>query len=405
MAGLPGAQLLSSEAPGLRDLLMGGSFFYSRAVDAEHGEAGWLGQWSAWGETAATRFGGADGAFSIDGEMSTATLGVDSRWGRWQGGLALAYSEGEGAYTQGGPAGGAVRSEMTGLHPFARYEFSDRTSVWGVVGYGVGGLKLTPEGAGTEIDTELTTTMAAFGGRGVVSRRSGGFELSVVSDARMTETVSESAPGLMGAAGAASRARVLLEGTGAFTLPTGGVLRPTLEGGLRYDGGDAETGAGLELSAGLGYESGRMTVEVSARGLVAHEDTEYEEWGVSGSIAFIPDSDGRGLSMRLGSAWGQTRSGVQSLWAQPDVSGLAGGAFDAAHRFETELGYGVESRNGRGLWFPYVGTQSAEGQQAVRMGLKFTSGPNVEGALELGRDASGPEGPRRLVLLRGSVRF
>ena len=51
-------------------------------------------------------------------------------------------------------------------------------------------------------------------------------------------------------------------------LATGGALTPTLEAGLRYDGGDAETGAGVEIGAGLGYAAGRFAVQINARGLV-----------------------------------------------------------------------------------------------------------------------------------------
>ena len=84
----------------LRDVLMGSSFFYSRPLD-EHGEAseppGWLGQWSAWGQAAATRFSGADGPLSLNGEVATAILGVDSRRDRWLAGVTLSHSEGEGA--------------------------------------------------------------------------------------------------------------------------------------------------------------------------------------------------------------------------------------------------------------------------------------------------------------------
>ena len=79
--------------------------------------------------------------------------------------------------------GGAVGSTLTSLHPFARYEFNERTSVWGVAGYGTGGLRLTPDGTETALDAGLATRMAAFGGRGVVSRRGGGFELAALSDA------------------------------------------------------------------------------------------------------------------------------------------------------------------------------------------------------------------------------
>ena len=216
------------------------------------------------------------------------------------------------------------------------YRVNERTNLWGVLGYGVGGLTLTPDSAvpgaesGAEpivsgmpgIQADLATTMAEFGGRGVLSVRSvraGAFELAIVSDAMATNTVSEARQNLMGAAGQTSRLRLMLEGSGSMPV-AGGVLRPTLEAGLRVDGGDAETGAGF------GYAAGQFAVEVKARTLLAHEDTEYEEWGFSGSMRYRPRSDGRGLSMNLGSAWVATQSGVQSLWARQDAGGLARGA-------------------------------------------------------------------------------
>ena len=314
-------------------------------------------------------------------------------------GVTLSYSE--GAYTHPEAAGGAVTSTLTSLNPYVHYRLNERTNLWGVLGYGVGGLTLTPDsaGSGTEpaigsgIETDLATTMAAFGGRGVLSVRSGragAFELAIVSDALVTNTVSEAAENLMGAAGATSRLRLMLEGSGSMPLGTGGVLRPTLEASLRYDGGDAETGAGLEVGAGLGYAVGQLAVEVNARTLVAHEDTEYEEWGFSGSIRYRPRSDGRGLSMNLGSAWGQTDSGVQSLWSRQDASGLVRGvAMDAAQRFQAELGYGFEGAKGRGLWMPFLGVESTGDGQSLRMGFRLTSGPNVEMGLELGRRENG----------------
>ena len=298
-----------------------------------------------------------------------------------------------------------------------------------VLGYGVGGLTLTPHsaGSGTEpgisgvspIRTDLATSPAAFGGRGVLSVRSGragAVELAIVSDARLSETVSDSAENLMGTAGAASRLRVMLEGSGSMPLGTGGVLKPTLEAGLRYDGGDAETGAGFEVGAGLGYAAGALAVEVKGRALVAHEDTEYEEWGFSGSVTYRPGSDGRGLSMNLGSAWGATQSGVQSLWSGQDASGLVrGAAMNAGQRFQAELGYGFAGRRkADALWVPFLGAESAEGgAQSLRMGVRLTSGPNAEMGLELGRrdsgrasgQANGMAGPEHALQLRGSIRW
>ena len=253
--------------------------------------------------------------------------------------------------------------------------------------------------------------MAAFGGRGVFSVRSsrfGAFEFAVVSDARVSETVSDSVENLTGAAGATSRVRLMLQGTGSIPLATGGALKPTVEAGLRYDGGDAETGAGLEIGGGLGCAAGALAVEVKGRMLLAHEDAEYEEWGFSGSIRYQPRTDGRGLSMNLGSAWGAAQSGVQSLWTRQDASGLVQGtAMNAAQRFQAELGYGLNGPRGRGLWVPFVAVEAAAGGggEALRMGVKLSSGPNVEAGLEFGRLENGRGAPERAVQLRGALRW
>ena len=389
--------------------LMGSSFFYSRPGGDE--TPGWLGPWSLWGETAVTRFDGAEGPLSLNGDVTTATVGFDTRRERWMGGLVLAYSEGQGAYTHRSATGGAMDSSLTSLIPYASYSLNERTSVWGTLGYGVGDLTLTPEGATSGIETDLSTAMAAVGGRGVFSVRTAGaaqFEFAVRADARFTSTVSDAVENLAGAVGATSRVRAVLEGRGSVPLAWGGDLSPRLEVGLRYDGGDAETGAGLEIGAGLGYAAGNLSAEVSARGLVAHEDTAYEEWGFSSSISYAPSEDGRGLSMRLGSAWGATQSGVQSLWNQQDASGLARStAFEAAQRLQAELGYGIAGRGRNSLWVPFIAAQAADGGgQALRTGLKLTSGPDFEVGLELGRRQGRPGAdPEHTVQLHGRLHW
>ena len=185
------------------------------------------------------------------------------------------------------------------------------------------------------------------------------------------------------------------------------MLTPSLEAGLRYDGGDAETGAGIELGGGLGYAAGNLSVEVNARALVAHEDTEYEEWGFSGSIIYTPGRDGRGLWMKLGSAWGSTQSGVQSLWSQQDASGLArSGPFEAARRFQAELGYGIAGRREAALWVPFIAAQAADGgARSLRMGLRLTSGPRVEAGFELGLLENARGAREHGVQLGGALRW
>ena len=372
--------------PGLRDMVMGSSFYYGYSPDA--GPLRGMNRMTAWGESASTRFSGAEGKLSLDGEVNTAIVGADGEWGRWLAGLALSYSEGEGGYRQASAKGGAVSSTLSGVNPYARYRLDERTSLWGTLGYGSGRLTLTPDGAESALETDMTNAMAAFGGRGVLSMRAGEtgqFELALRTDAMLTDTASMAVVGLSGGEGATSRIRLILEGSGS--LPAfGGILAPKVEAGLRYDGGDAETGAGLEVGGGLAYDKARLTVQVDGRVLLTHRDRDYEEWGYSLSFAYKPGEDGRGLRYRAGSQWGATQSGVQSLWSLQNAGGLANGARTAdGQRYTAELGYGFGVRR---LWYPYVATESGgASSQALRFGLKLNAGSALEAGLEIGRRA------------------
>ena len=85
--------------------------------------------------------------------------------------------------------------------------------------------------------------------------------------------------GMMVAEGEVSRLRLIVQGERQFAMEGGSLFTPTAELGVRVDGGDAETGAGLELGAGLRYARGPLSIEGQFRGLIAHEESGYEEWG------------------------------------------------------------------------------------------------------------------------------
>ena len=69
-----------------------------------------------------------------------------------------------------------------------------------------------------------------------------------------------------------------------------------MEVGLRHDWGDAETRFGLELGGRVQYADPTLglTIEAAVRGLLAHEDSDYGEWGASGSVRLAPGPDGQG---------------------------------------------------------------------------------------------------------------
>ena len=215
-----GAEDSANRLPNLKQLLIGSSFFYSSAdggQDANKQGLDRLKGWSAWGRMAETRFRGEDGPLVLDGEVATGMLGVDVSRNRWLVGVVLAHSDGEGDFAHETAIGGSVTSTLISMHPFAQYRINERTSVWGMIGYGVGDLSLTPEGADTSVDTDLRTATAALGGRGVLSMRtgaSGSFKLAVRSDVMLTETQSGASENLLSATGATSLLRVILEGSG-----------------------------------------------------------------------------------------------------------------------------------------------------------------------------------------------
>ena len=376
--------------PGAEEALLGTSFYVERGAQQDVGG----GTWAAWGDVAATRFEGDAGGLALNGDVVTGTAGLDRQWRAVLVGLALSRSSGEGGY---GTSAGTIASTLTSVHPYVQVRLGERAQVWGAAGWGRGGLEITPE-SGAALEADLRNSMAAAGARAVLMG-AGGLEIALRSDFLWTETSSDGTAALAEVVGTASRGRLMLEGAGQIQ-GLGGVVRPKVEGGVRYDGGDAETGRGFEVGGGLDWARGSLTLQVNGRMLVAHADESYEEWGYSGSLVYEPGADGLGLQMRVGSSAGAAASGIRNLWALENASGLVrGGGMPFAQRFDAEVGYGI----GRGtLWYPYV---VADDSGQTRYGLKLSSGRRMGVGLEFGRRESVDLGPQDAMLLRGELRF
>ena len=377
-----------------RQFLSGSSFDLSlsalgRETDGEAIETARVretpGHWSLWGRGALTRFAGQDTGVSLDGDVLTGLLGLDYSRGRWLAGLGLAYNDGDGAYrAPGSGTAGKLDSTLVSVHPYLHYALTDRLSAWGTLGYGAGGLRLRPERDGAPeqaaIETDIQMRMGALGLRGTVFA-SATTELALKSDLMWVRTASSATEGLAGVDGAdASRVRLLLTGRHRHALAMGAELTPNFELGLRYDGGDAETGAGVELGGGLRYADPvrGLTVEAAARTLLAHEDGGYEEWGLSGSLQLDPGRLGRGLSLRLASGWGLTDSGTDALWQQQTASGLTQGAGQTSQgRIRAEWAYGLDVPWTHGLLTPYGSVEMAGGGRTLALGWRFELGQSL----------------------------
>ena len=256
-----------------RDLLHASSF--DVPVDAG-GRA-----WAAWGRLTSGGFDGeaanGQGNVQMGGRVTTGTAGLDGDWERWTVGIALSVSEGAGSYGQPGVDRGRIESSVTGLYPYVGYDLNDRVRTWGLVGHGTGDLTISrDDGAAPEARTDLDMRLFAGGVRGALldPAATGGLDLALKADAFLMQIDAKPAPDTAATQAEANRLRFLLEGARTFALGDGGrTLTPSIELGLRYDGGDAETGMGVEAGGALRFADpgSGLSIETRARMLLAHK--------------------------------------------------------------------------------------------------------------------------------------
>ena len=187
--GLGGSRGLLSMGLGGGDLLTGSAFALNRET-----RGGILSFWSR--ERSRTSPAGRARCRSA-ATCARRCSGADYAKGPLVAGLSLSHSRGLGEYA--GVAGGQVASSVTGLYPWLGYKATDRITVWGVAGYGGGGMLLTPE-SGMALESGLSMAMAAAGTRGeLIAGGAGGFALAFKADALWVGTSIDGVDGRPGA--------------------------------------------------------------------------------------------------------------------------------------------------------------------------------------------------------------
>ena len=398
-------------------------------------------RWTGWAQTSVGHFSsaGPGAAVALSGQMRMGIFGTDYQIGRVLAGVAVAHGRGGGSMSRDGlDRAYRAHSALTSVHPYVAFDLSEDLTVWGQGGWGRGEMALSESvvrTAGLERAGAYRAgsglSMLAAGVRGGLPEV-GGFQLAVKSDAFLVRTVSDAvasrgAGNLAAAEAGVSRVRAALEGSRELRFAGGRSITPSVELGVRQDGGDAETGAGLETGFGVVFADPSLGLMVDAmlNLLVAHQDSRYEEWGFTGSVRFDPGLAGRGLSLTMTPSFGMASQGADRLWAMQDMGGLIPyGAvpFDMGGQFAADVGYGMAGPGGRGTGTPYAGmTQSGMGYRAMRYGWRWRVDQRfnvgVEGARQdgLGRLldglGNGPSGFGRTgeaahsVQVRGGVTF
>ena len=393
----------------VRELLAGSEFQVGIEPDAGGGVL------TVWGHGAYGRFAGQEDDLAVSGDVASGTLGVDYAGGPWLAGLALSHSSGWGSYAQPHTAGGEVTSSLTGAYPYVRFAVvPQRLALWLAGGYGLGGLRLAPHG-GTPLETRIGLLAGAAGVRATVvpAAASGGFSLAVNADGMLLRAASEATAGLAAAAAEVNRLRLRLEGSYALALGGGGRLTPSVEAALRRDGGDAETGFGMDAGGGLSYEHAALGLSLGLRGraLVVHETADLAEWGASGWLAWDPNPASElGPALTVSPSLGApAHGGAAALWSRQTPAGLDTAAVlvAAGGRIDARFGYGLALLAGVGT--PWVGIGLSEHDREYRLGYEFHAGwpphTDLRVALEaMRRERAAAGAPEHGVTLRVTLR-
>ena len=396
----------------VHDLLSGSAFHLSGARAGAGRTA-----WTAWGRFTTGGFDGATpgttGTALVDGRVTTGTVGLDAAWDRWLVGMALSVGEGAGSWGLPGAGHGRIESSLTGVWPYLRYDIDDRVRAWGLVGYGTGKLTIArADGTASVARAGLDMRLAAAGLRGALLEpaRSDGFALAVRADAILVQIASAAAPDTAATQAGATRLRLLLEGSRSYRLDgSGRALTPGLELGLRHDGGDAETGAGVEAGARLRYADpgSRLAVDLHGRTLLAHSDPDFDEWIASASLRLEPDPSGRGLSLNLSPSIGTLpdRGTGRLLSFADSTRPPAHHARQTATHLDTEAGYGLKDPFGRGTTTPYAGVALAGEYRTWRTGARWHIRADAVLGLELTRSELPDGSAEHGILFRAAGRW
>ena len=401
-----GASPPRSRTTGAREALLGTALSLTGQRDGSGGSL------ALWGRAGQGSFDGAergDGTdVTLDGTVTTAMLGADYARDDWLVGLALTRSTADGGYASIGgdnpcngndpdartpvlcdgavrAGDGDVEASLTAAVPYAALRVSERLRIWGALGVGTGEVTLRTAmggsyGAGTD------WSMAAAGMRGDLlapPAEGSGPALAMISDALWARTSSDGTRELAESESGVTRLRIGLEGSWRVALEGGGELAPRLEVGARHDGGDAETGFGVELGGGLAWTdpSIGLSLDLSGRALLAHGNGDLGDRGYSASVSLDPaPGTRRGPSLSLRQDFGgRAGGGLDALFAPDPLEDRAGGG--AGSRWALEAAYGFPAIGGRWTGGPHAGLGLATGARDYELGWRLT--PEAAGTPDL----------------------
>ena len=398
--------------------LDGASFVYTPSVaalgangPAEANGGGISSAPTVWGSVDYRKLsgGGAD-ALQWDGELASVNVGTDAMVDAGiLVGLAAGVSKGSFGY-QGSAGGtsGVVKVRVKSLNPYIGWSVSESASLWAAVGYGKGKVNYN-DGATGEAASNMSIASAALGGRYRLHSTDGSsdgrflIQVALKGEAWGLQTKvdgDERRP--MGSKSRAHGVRVAVERLQNCALESGASLTLSGEAGLRWDGGDGDTGTGIEMGGTAEYRNPatRMKLVATGRALLDHE-SDRKEWGAGLTAGYRLNSRETGLTYRSSLSHGQPESEVDSLW-DSSVASRASEDKELTTRLDAEVGYRMFGSSG--LHTPYVGLGAEDsGTRDYRLGMRYASESELSSGLEFERREADGKQPDHRIMLTGQT--
>ena len=325
-----------------------------------------------WGSGSVSQFRGTSDGIGLEGDVRDIMLGADQGRSHHLVGLLVMGSRGEITYGLDEDTG-RLDTSLTSLVPYGRLHARNGLTYWGAVGIGWGTMTLTP-GDEDSVRSDLDWHMVSGGVEGSLSGVSLIPEAQLVwhSDVLWTRTTSEPVADLPRLGGETARVRVGVDATWSERALLDGFVTPEVGMGLRYDGGDAETGFGLEVRSGLRWRDpkGHFSLSVAGRTLAVHDEGAFKDWGLSVGVFWDPHPETKeGFSAAFGYDLGAGSVDGDAL-PGPEVS-PGQGAAEGATSWRSEVAYGV-SRGGGLVGSPYGGIGgTSEAIDEARVGYRI----------------------------------
>ena len=328
-----------------------------------------------------------DYPLGYDGNVSGFHAGADMTFGQFLVGISASQFDGDLDYEYSGSTGrvnlsapikGLYQIGARTLSPYVSWSWNSNSGVWTMASFGAGDVELSDPDMTPERSETSLYAFAAGADLRLITAQSG-FSLTVKGAAWTGQMdLDENTSRISGLAVNVSRIQMSLEGAYNIGLASNGVFQPFIEAGMRGDGGDGQTGLGLELGGGarLALPSAGLRFTGQGRALVAHKGS-IDEWGFGGMLSYSRGGH-TGPTVELGSYTGQTLGGTQKIWN--DAAWFAEHSRGRARtRLQSLLGYGFSMS--AGTIMPYTGIDLERGVTS-RIGAEYRFGNRLSVRLE-----------------------